>query len=152
MEKRQRSKKPACLSSYKSASAISSACGCVSIKQSTATITRRSTTTAYSYTQVSTDLTTTKTLLPLPTCSTVPANASYDLSAYYAGCGFNRPVSGTDGCVSAANFDGSTTCEAVEGCAKVAADHFAFPGSVIARHIDTPDGKLTGLLGTPHSH
>lgn len=127
MVKRQRSKKPACLSSYKSASAISSACSCVSVSTSTTTVTTRATTTTYQYSYLTTDLTTTKTLLPAPTCSTVPANSSYNLSEFYAGCGFQRPVSTIDGCVSAATFDGSALCDAIQGCAQVAANHFSYP-------------------------
>jgi hypothetical protein len=142
MEKRQRTKKPACLSKYKSASDISSACNCVEIAQSTTTVTTRSTSVKYKYTQITTDLTTTKTLIPAPTCSTVAANSSYDLSYYYGGCGFNRPVSSSNGCVStgSAQFsDYPVMCDAIKWCAGVAADHFAYPESVIALYTSRDD-------------
>ena len=86
--------KPACLASYKSADVLSSACSCISIKTSTTTVVTTSTTTTYKVSRTTTDKTTTKTLIPAPTCSVLAANSSYDVTEYYAGCGFQRPVNG----------------------------------------------------------
>lgn len=117
-----RTKKPACLSSYKGTDAISSACSCV-VPTDTVTVLSRSTVARRTVSYISTDLTTTKTLLPAPTCSTVAGNSTYNLSEFYSGCGFSRNT-----CPPSENYAGRPICEAIQGCAEIAATRNAYPG------------------------